>query len=309
MNPDPAKLAPSDEAIEWLTRLRATDVTAAERGEFALWLSHGDNRATFDAALDLWGQLEVLGTLDLPVPHRSKPSRWVPLAAAASLMLGLLMAVAYQNLGDEFTTTTGELRLVGLQDGSRIHLNTDSKAVVRLKSNIRHVRLDGGEAYFNVQADIHRPFVVSTEHAEITVVGTAFAVHAKGGLTKVSVTEGLVTIQGGSQPARRLYPGEQALITASYTEVTPVKLDTIATWRFGRLEYKNVTIAEIVEDLNRYLPKTIVVQDETLRQQHCPVTSVLQLQDRDGMLDALSLTCPIRWKSLSDDVILILPAS
>ena len=221
MNSDPAKHSSSDEATEWLARLRATDVTAAERGEFAVWLAQGDNRAAFDAILTLWEQLEVLGTLDVPIPHRSKFSRWVPLAAAASLILGLLVTVAYRNLGDEYSTTIGEQRFVRLQDGSAIHLNTDSTAIVRLENDERSVRLSRGEAYFNVASDIGRPFVVSTEHAEITVVGTAFAVYAMGGLTKVSVTEGLVTIQGGDQPAIELSSGQQALIRAAGSTFLP----------------------------------------------------------------------------------------
>ena len=308
MNRNSVSPPSSDEAIEWLARLRAKDVTAAERGEFAVWLSRGENKANFDAALALWEQLEVLGTLDVPIPSSSKLGRWLPLATAASLILALLMTVVYQNLGDEFNTATGEQRRVVLQDGSTVHLNTNSTATVRLKNDKRYVKLESGEAYFNVSADVERPFVVSTEHAEITVVGTAFDVHAMGGLTKVSVTEGQVTIQGDSQQVRRLSAGQQALISSSATRVDDVEIDSIATWRTGQLVYKNVTLAEIVADLNRYLTKTIKIPDETLQRRRC-VTSVLQLEDREAILDGLKVTCGISWKSLSDTIILITPAS
>ena len=163
MNRNSVSPSSSDEAIEWLARLRAKDVTAAERGEFAVWLSRGENKANFDATLALWEQLEVLGTLDVPIPSSSKLGRWLPLATAASLILGLLMTVVYQNLGDEFNTATGEQRRVVLQDGSTVHLNTNSTATVRLKNDKRYVKLESGEAYFNVSADVERPFVVSTE--------------------------------------------------------------------------------------------------------------------------------------------------
>ncbi len=88
--------------------------------------------------------------------------------------------------------------------------------------------------------------------------------------------------------------------------VADVDPDVIATWRLGQLEYRNATLAEIVADLNRYLPVQIKINDNALRKSR--ITLRLRLADQEAMLEALSEVHPLRWKSLSDNVILIQPA-
>jgi ferric-dicitrate binding protein FerR (iron transport regulator) len=53
-----------DEAIAWIARLRAHDVSAEERSRFAEWLA-GDVRhsAAFDEIVDLWQRLGVVAHL------------------------------------------------------------------------------------------------------------------------------------------------------------------------------------------------------------------------------------------------------
>jgi ferric-dicitrate binding protein FerR (iron transport regulator) len=47
----------SDEAIVWLARLRAADVSVDEQLEFSRWLACPGHRSAFDEILDLWGLL------------------------------------------------------------------------------------------------------------------------------------------------------------------------------------------------------------------------------------------------------------
>ena len=50
-----------DKACEWIARLRADDVSEADRQDFALWLAANPaHRAAMDEMLDLWEDLEVL---------------------------------------------------------------------------------------------------------------------------------------------------------------------------------------------------------------------------------------------------------
>ena len=66
-----------------------------------------------------------------------------------------------------------------LEDGSVIHLNSDSelKVPVNFGKNSRQVWLKG-EGYFNVAKDKKRVFVVHTTKADIAVLGTEFDVRA-----------------------------------------------------------------------------------------------------------------------------------
>ena len=65
-----------------------------------------------------------------------------------------------------------------LPDGSRVRLNGGTRIVyLTLFGDQRRVEVDG-EAYFEVEHDARRPFVVVTGEVSSTVLGTTFNVHA-----------------------------------------------------------------------------------------------------------------------------------
>jgi ferric-dicitrate binding protein FerR (iron transport regulator) len=48
----------TDEAPEWIARLRAHDVSDLDRVRFVEWFAEEANRAAFDEVLDLWERLQ-----------------------------------------------------------------------------------------------------------------------------------------------------------------------------------------------------------------------------------------------------------
>lgn len=47
----------SDEAIQWIARLRSHDVSNQDRAAFVEWMADPNHRAAFDELLALWEQL------------------------------------------------------------------------------------------------------------------------------------------------------------------------------------------------------------------------------------------------------------
>jgi ferric-dicitrate binding protein FerR (iron transport regulator) len=47
----------SDEAIQWIARLRSHDVSNQDRAAFIEWMADPDHRAAFDELLALWERL------------------------------------------------------------------------------------------------------------------------------------------------------------------------------------------------------------------------------------------------------------
>ena len=83
---------------------------------------------------------------------------------------------------EDYATQVGEQRLVVLDDGSRMTLNTNTRVHVSLGSKQRSVEVQQGEALFEVAKDPQRPFVVHAGGSEVVAVGTVFAVRlAQGG--------------------------------------------------------------------------------------------------------------------------------
>jgi ferric-dicitrate binding protein FerR (iron transport regulator) len=54
----------TDEATEWLARLRAHDVGERDRVRFVEWFADARNRAAFDEVLSLWERLQCVAALN-----------------------------------------------------------------------------------------------------------------------------------------------------------------------------------------------------------------------------------------------------
>lgn len=54
----------TDEATEWLARLRAHDVRERDRVRFVEWFADARNRAAFDEVLLLWERLQCVAALN-----------------------------------------------------------------------------------------------------------------------------------------------------------------------------------------------------------------------------------------------------
>jgi transmembrane sensor len=303
--------SPSDQAIEWLARLRADDVTPAETADFAAWLATSTlNKTAFDEATELWHQLSNLPVQQLapsPQSHRSLQPRYrriLPLAAAASLLISCFVIVL-QLTTPSFATGKGEQRRVVLADGSIAYLNTSSEISVNYSTDSRSIQLRHGEVWFDVSKQPDRPFVVSGRYATARAVGTAFTVRETPGFTQIGVTEGIVAVHHGeleSQP-HMLHQGEQSTVSTSLTDYQAYNADIALAWQRGQLIYDDVRLDELVADLNRYLPKNMTINDDSLVAHR--VSAVLYLDDQDAMLEALAKTLPIRWQAVSRGLIII----
>lgn len=134
--------------------------------------------------------------------------RWAPAIAAVVILIGISFYVASidhlatSDSPNTYATVRGERHEILLTDGSTVTLAPASELVVhRLQGEKpRQVSLKG-EAYFSV----HRgdaAFIVSTEYADVEVVGTEFNVRARGEVLEVGVLSGSVNV--------RLKNGERA---------------------------------------------------------------------------------------------------
>ncbi len=174
-------------------RRKPSGVTAAEEAAFDAWLSNSEaNRAAYARACEAWEavdqvalgptvqalRISVLGRR--PKRHPS-PTQFAAIAAALVLSLGLgVVAVdgsgvaAWLSGETRYATDVGERLDVVLADGTVLTLNTDSRLAVRYRGDRREVRMDPGQAYFDVAHDPSRPFSVEGGGRRVTALGTRF---------------------------------------------------------------------------------------------------------------------------------------
>lgn len=200
-----------------------------------------------------------------PVSSADQPRRWRLGAGIAAGIALLAVTWLFLNVGGRqtYTTAVGEQRVIELADGSIVYLNTHSRVDVHYTDESRSLRLLDGQAFFKVQHDASRPFVVHSDGMRIQAIGTQFDVYRRASGTRVAVIEGLVQISrndesplAGTSAASlgRLAAGEAADIAAGgkVTRREPVDTGEAIAWRQRRLVFRENTLSEIAAEFNRY---------------------------------------------------------
>jgi len=181
------------------------------------------------------------------------PRILVPIVLAAVVVV-VAGAAFMSGLDPTYVTRPGEQRLVVLADGSRMRLNTDSRARVHVRGGERRIRLDRGEAFFDVAHDPARPFVVQADGASVRAIGTRFDVLRAPSAVKVTLLEGVVRVQRGAEPQTwTLTPNQQlSLPESGAASPHPTDAATATAWTAGRLIFHETTLAAAVAEVNRY---------------------------------------------------------
>jgi transmembrane sensor len=225
---------------------------------------------------------------------RSSPVRSLRrtgLVAASAIAAAVLIAIVlplFIGRGQTYDTRRGEIRVVSLDDGSVMTLNTASRARVSFDASAREIRLTAGEALFEVAADADRPFVVRAADQRIVALATKFSVRHDAGTLQVMVTEGKVRVEGASAHARDpagssnepsshqstrsareapviLTAGAVAQATGNNLTIrhkAPAELvNHDLAWRDGRIAFESETLAAAATAFARYSPIRIVIDD------------------------------------------------
>jgi transmembrane sensor len=169
-------------------------------------------------------------------------------------------------------TAHGEQRQMPLQDGSRLHVNTETRLILDFSGSERRAILDKGEAFFEVARDARRPFVVVVGNSEVRVLGTKFNVHKNEHGVSVVVSEGRVAVQPNRKLAATTMPqsliaGQKLLLDEVSHQMTISTIDAeMATaWRSGQLYFDAAPLEQVVMDVNRYSRKQFVIEGPALK--------------------------------------------
>ncbi len=320
-----------DAAADWFVRLHADDVTDGTRQQHASWLAQNDeNRSRYLAVERSMQDVSGLGdwmrdqTSELNRRVMARQARrnrtWTAgLAAAASVVA----AVGYWMLHEPetvFETARAEQREVSLDDGSRLHLNAESKVVVTYTDTAREVELTRGEGVFDVAHDEHRPFVATAADTEVVAVGTQFRVRLDATDVTVTVLEGTVAVSPnvrephiGRQPEGTTVHQASTTLLNSNDQVTVVadgrtsdieSVDAFAAtaWREGKLIFEETPLRQVIKEMARHSPLEIMVSDDV--PDH-PITGLIHIRSSEAMLRFISSAVPVTPVRTSADTIVL----
>ena len=184
-------------------------------------------------------------------------------AAAAALMLVynffLRSYTAKTAMPEMLTVSTGygERKKVELPDGSTVMLNNQTNLTYPSQFNkgSRIVSLSG-EAYFDVEKNKNKPFIVSANKMDVEVLGTLFNLKAYPDENRVttSLLNGSVAIKVAGREPKRIKPDERAiydLITNTQYIHFDRNLVADTAWISGAIVFDNEPFEYVANALRR----------------------------------------------------------
>mgnify|MGYP000625959211 CR=1 FL=1 len=160
---------------------------------------------------------------------------------------------------------------VKLADGTLVYLNsaTRMKYPVKFDGKERKVYLSG-EAYFQVERDESRPFLVHTSRGCVKVLGTEFNVRDYPEEYRVVTTlvNGSVQFTGKDKKKVVLKPGFQVIADSltGVSDVREVNLREYVGWRSGLYVFSHLTLEELMRVVERNYDVTVFFANEECKQ-------------------------------------------
>jgi len=203
-----------------------------------------------------------------------------------------------------YSTAIGERQTINLEDGSSITLNTRSRVSVLFGPKQREVRLLAGEVFFHVLHDPERPFRVFSNGILLEDMGTDFNVYnhrpspdqmgtgpasvrvsvlngsvrlycsCLSNQTTASLDSGVATLSSKPSPfvSDLLVAGQEGEIThingVDRLQIQRLSQDDLldaTAWRNGEIILNKMTLAQAVEEFNRYNLQQMTVAPEIAR--------------------------------------------
>lgn len=143
---------------------------------------------------------------------------------------------------------------VTLSDGTKVWLNSISslRYPVQFRGSERRVVLSG-EAYFEVQKDASRPFIVESEGQEVKVLGTKFNVSAYQAFPLITtLLEGAVEVSTDAA-IHKLTPGQQVQVSNGKMKLmkSSIDLEEVTAWKNGYFKFSG-NLESIMDKVARW---------------------------------------------------------
>jgi len=208
-------------------------------------------------------------------------SAWKYLSIAASIALLLVTGILLTDKEPEQELVYYETIAVPdaktkitLPDSSIVWLNANAclRYPREFSEQVRQVEIKG-EAFFEVRKDEKKPFIVQTDGIGIRVLGTTFNVDAEPEKTEITLLTGKIGLYkytNQSQMADRiLLPGERAVFLKSDNKlsISTVHPENTISWVTGIFKFKDSSLADIMQELQRAFHVKIHIQNENLKKQ------------------------------------------
>jgi transmembrane sensor len=259
------------------------ELDPAENQSVKEWINASpENQAYFAQIKKLWetssdANIEPFNTQKAwkKIAHEIQPkSFWkhpaLKVAAGIALIISLTLSILFWPQSNEFKTIASldEVIVDTLPDHSIISLNKASSIQYADDYNrkTRTVKLHG-EAFFDVEPNKEKPFIVELHQARIKVVGTSFNVnsHSENDIIEVFVKTGVIEFTTDTHKTR-VNAREKVIYKKSTKEILiDFKAKGDEYWRTKILDFDQTPLLDVVSIIEKNYNVKIEFENAELR--------------------------------------------
>lgn len=229
--------------------------------------------------------------------------------AAVVLFASLLGLVYYLNQSSQTTLlASSELIEATLPDGSLVSINKNSRLSFKknFKGDSREVVLEG-EAFFEVEPDPNKPFIIEAGSARVEVIGTSFNVKAYPSDREVIVVVEHGTVKLGSlegNDAILLEAGESGVYLTDEGSIRKKEnIDPRSSyWKDRILKFKRTELEKVADVLNEIYDVEIKFDNEKLK--NCKLTATFKNLDIQAILKLIAETFELSFTKQDKIIVL-----
>ncbi len=314
-----------DEARVWLRRLTSGTATTADVEALERWRSQGQAQAqAFAEAALLW---DVTGEATKVVLSRSpiladwansNENAHLPRrvfigggAALAASLVGLAVVRPPLNLWPslseleaDYRTRTGERRNIEVSGGVSVELNTRTSIDLRGGTDgIDAIELLTGEAMIATQAGSSRGFSVLAAEGQTIATNASFNVRKDGDTVCVTCMRGDLQVQYRQSVAALQERQQISYDARGLGQAGSIDPKIVTAWRQGLLIFRDVPLAVVIDEVNRYRPGKIILVDSRLGRRE--VVADFRLDRLDAVVEFAARVMKAPVRSLPGGIVLL----
>lgn len=211
--------------------------------------------------------------------------------------------IAYNEIHAAFGTRSQ----VRLSDSTLVSLNSGSilKYPVLFSSDERKVYLSG-EAYFEVESNKSKPFIVETPTLQIKATGTKFNIneYCDNTVSEVTLVSGKISVNEYNNLSNdyllisELKPNQYLSFNKQTKEkhITNEDVTRYVAWKDGKLIFRNDPLEKVLSKLSVIFNVEIDLQGEQLKNYRYHAT--FQDESLEEILKLLRLSAPLNFKEI-----------
>ena len=245
----------------------------------------------------------------IPLNSKTKRNKRLFFSIAASVALVITAAVFLYNssyLTDyQKFASKGEIFDNQLPDGTAIYLNQYSSIEFEKKFDQKRRQIELiGDAFFEVERDTNRPFIITADEIKIEVLGTSFYVDSRKEQAQIEVivSTGSVSVSTNLKKII-LSKGETGIYEKESKRLYKKENDDInyLAWKSDTLLFDSTSLETVIHTLNRQFHAQISLANPSLKQ--CFITAKFIDKPLDIIIEIIELTLDIKAKEVDGKII------